>query len=125
MKQTLHVAALFTAACLFIGGFFGVARAQQPASAQNVVIFLMDGYRWQELYRGADSSLIFDNKYSHTDSAYTLKRYWAADMAARRQLLIPFVWTTVVKQGQLYGNRDLGSMVNVRNKFQFSYPGRS
>ena len=74
MKQTLHAAVLSVAVCLFAG----VARAQQQAPAQNVVIFLMDGYRWQELYRGADSSLIFDGKYNHTDSAWTMKKYWAA-----------------------------------------------
>lgn len=100
-------------------------RAQEPARVQNVVIFLMDGYRWQELYRGADSALLANTKYNRTDSAWTMKKYWAPDVAARRALLMPFVWSTVAKQGQLYGNRDLGSLVNVRNKFQFSYPGRS
>jgi len=38
---------------------------------------------------------------------------------------MPFVWGTIAKQGQLYGNRDLGNLVNVRNKYWFSYPGRS
>ena len=38
---------------------------------------------------------------------------------------MPFLWTTIAKQGQLYGNRNLGSFVNVSNKQWFSYPGYS
>lgn len=93
--------------------------------AKNVIIFLMDGYRWKELYQGADSGIIFDHKYNRVDSAYTVKKYWAGDAAQRRKKLMPFVWETMVKKGQLWGNRELGSQVAVRNKYWFSYPGRS
>ena len=117
MKKTLYALAMFA--------FVFSARAQESARAQNLVIFLMDGYRWQELYRGADSSLLANSKYNRIDSAYTMKKYWAADVSSRRKLLMPFVWETMVAQGQLYGNRDLGSLVNVKNKYQFSYPGRN
>jgi hypothetical protein len=33
------------------------------------------------------------------------------------------LWGTAVQQGQLHGNRLLGSKVNVSNPYQFSYPG--
>ena len=36
---------------------------------------------------------------------------------------MPFLWKTIATKGQLYGNRDLKSNVNVTNKFWFSYPG--
>jgi hypothetical protein len=128
MKKTLPV--LLMSALLF--GVVSFVRAQQagaaPAaagSARNLIIFLMDGYRWEELYRGADSSLMFDTKFNRTDSAWTFKKYWAGDASARRRLLMPFIWETIAAKGQLYGNRDLGSLVNVKNKYQFSYPGRS
>lgn len=39
--------------------------------------------------------------------------------------LMPFVWSVIAKEGQLYGNRDLGSLVNVKNPYWFSYPGRN
>ena len=125
MKKTLPLL-LMSALSLCFASF---VRAQQvgagPAPARNLIIFLMDGYRWEELYRGADSSLMFDTKYNKTDSAWTAKKYWAGNASARRRLLMPFIWETVVAKGQLYGNRDLGSLVNVKNKYQFSYPGRS
>lgn len=114
-------------ACLLLLGLFfcGAGVAQQPAQAKNLVIFLMDGYRWRELFRGADSAVIFDGHFNRVDSAYTVKKYWAGDVEQRRKKLMPFVWSTMVSQGQLWGNRDLGSNVNVRNKYWFSYPGRS
>ena len=36
---------------------------------------------------------------------------------------MPFVWTQVVKMGQIHGNRTLGSKVNLTNGMWFSYPG--
>ena len=37
--------------------------------------------------------------------------------------LLPFFWSTIATQGQLHGNRLLGSKVNVKNRYWFSYPG--
>src|SRR5580700_5922323 len=101
---------------------FGV-RAQQPAPARNMVIFLMDGYRWRELFQGADSGVLFNNKYNHDDSVWTVTKYWGSSPEERRRKLMPFVWGTIAKQGLLLGNRNLGSLVNVQNKYWFSYPG--
>lgn len=36
---------------------------------------------------------------------------------------MPFLWGTVARQGQLYGNRDAGSAARVTNPMKFSYPG--
>jgi predicted AlkP superfamily pyrophosphatase or phosphodiesterase len=44
-------------------------------------------------------------------------------VAGRRKVLLPFIWNTVATQGQVYGNRSLGSKVNVTNNQWFSYPG--
>lgn len=90
-----------------------------------MVIFLMDGYRWRELFQGADSAILFNGKFNHTDSAWTVGKYWDRDPAVRRRKLMPFVWETMAAKGQLHGNRMLGSFVNVENKYWFSYPGRS
>src|ERR1700753_828500 len=79
----------------------------QSLKTKNVVIVTLDGLRWQELYRGADSPLI--NSKSTDDKASVQKDYWAATETERRQLLFPFVWSEVVQNGQLYGNRDIGS----------------
>jgi predicted AlkP superfamily pyrophosphatase or phosphodiesterase len=38
-------------------------------------------------------------------------------------MLLPFFWSTIAKEGQLYGNRILGNHVDVSNPYRFSYPG--
>ena len=97
-------------------------KAQQT---QNIVLISIDGYRWQEIFQGADSTLIFNKKYRKQDSTFLFKKYWAESAKERREKLMPFLWKTIASQGQLYGNRELGNEVNLRNKYWFSYPGRS
>lgn len=97
----------------------------QRYKTKNVIVISMDGYRWKELFHGADSVLLFDKKYNSQDSAWRVQKYWATDAKTRRKKLMPFVWQTIAEQGQLYGNRDLGNYVNVKNKYWFSAPGRS
>lgn len=122
MKK-LTIDFLFVLAFLFFSK--SAALGQQQKSAKNLIIFLMDGYRWRELYHGADSNLLFNSTYNHTDSAWTVTKYWDNNLKLRRQKLMPFVWETIASQGQLYGDRDYYNLVNVQNKYWFSYPGRS
>ena len=100
-------------------------QAQSPSPAKNMVIFLMDGYRWHELFEGADSGILFNHQYNHIDSAWTVTKYWAPTANERRQKLMPFVWEKMARQGSLFGNRNYGNLVNVQNTYWFSYPGRS
>ena len=46
-------------------------------------------------------------------------------MAVRRRMLLPFLWTVVAAQGQLFGDQPHGSVARVTNGFDFSYPGYS
>lgn len=109
----------------FLAGFSSFVPAQEKAPARNMIIFVMDGYRWRELFEGADSSILHSKKYNHIDSAWTVEKYWNDDLSERRRKLMPFVWDSIARMGQLFGNRAYGSQVNVRNKYWFSYPGRS
>lgn len=93
----------------------------QSRKTQNVVIVTLDGFRWQELYRGADSTLI-NSKYTDNKGEIR-KKFWAETAEDRRKLLMPFFWSTLVTQGQLYGDRDMGNNDEVANKYHFSYPG--
>ncbi|MFT3907872.1 MAG: sulfatase-like hydrolase/transferase [Ferruginibacter sp.] len=91
--------------------------------AENIIIITTDGFRWQEIYKGMDSSIANNKKFNQDDSAYIFKKYWSDDVAERRKKLMPFLWSVVEKNGQLYGNRDLQNKVNNANRYWFSYPG--
>src|SRR6202012_5417375 len=93
----------------------------QSHKTQNIIVVTLDGFRWQELYRGADSALI-NSKYTDT-KADVRKKFWAETPEDRRKLLMPFFWSTLANDGQLYGDRDLGNCDEVANKSHFSYPG--
>lgn len=112
MRQKLTIV-LILVAC--------VAVAQRKT--ENVVLITLDGFRWQEMFGGAEQRLI--SKTFVDDSAKVAKTYWRDSPEARRQLLLPFFWSVIAEQGQLYGNREAGSFVNVTNKQWFSYPGYS
>ena len=107
------VAALF---CSLLGF------SQKPEIDQKVFLITLDGLRWQELFSGADALLVKNKKYvKHTEALY--EQTWAPSPQERRKKLMPFVWTQVVKMGQIHGNRTLGSKVNLSNGMWFSYPG--
>jgi len=94
---------------------------QAQRKTQNIIIVTLDGLRWQEVFRGADSALIA-SKFTE-DKDGVKKKYWAASSAERRKTLMPFLWSEINKQGQIYGNRDLGNKDEVANPYRFSYPG--
>lgn len=93
----------------------------QTRKTENVVLITLDGFRWQEVFHGADSSFMKQQQHLHDPAVKD--KYWRNTQAERRMALMPFMWSTIAKQGQLYGNRDLGSYVNVTNRMWFSYPG--
>ncbi len=99
-----------------------LSRAQQ---AENIIIITTDGLRWQELFEGVDEALVNDKKFNQGDDAYIVKKYGGDDAEERREKLMPFMWSTIVSKGQIYGNRKLGSKVNNANPYWFSYPGYS
>lgn len=98
-----------------------VAGAQQQT--QNIIVITTDGFRWQDLFKGMDSSLANDKRYNQSDSSYIYKTYWNDDEKERRRLLLPFFWNVIEKKGQLYGNRKAGCKVDNANRYWFSYPG--
>lgn len=99
--------------------------AQTPPKlrTENVVLVTLDGMRWQEVFGGADSALFRQAKYYYPNRAALQQQFGQGPAEQRRQALMPFLWGTVARQGQLYGNRPAGSLVNVTNTMRFSYPG--
>ena len=83
---------------------------------------MTDGLRWQEVFQGAEPALM--NKENGVSNPEALKKdFWRESAEDRRKALMPFLWTKVAKDGQLYGNRMLGSEASVTNGLNFSYPG--
>ena len=91
---------------------------------QNVIFVMTDGLRWQEVFHGADDALLNKDNGVQDESA-TRKTYWRDDLGERRQALMPFLWNVVAQNGQIFGNRNAGSICRVENPYWFSYPGYS
>lgn len=94
------------------------------SDARKVILVVSDGLRWQEVFRGADSALLFGRtKFWRKMPVEPQRRFWRATVGERRQALMPFLSGTVAREGLLFGNRDAGSVMRVTNGLNFSYPG--
>jgi hypothetical protein len=118
------------AAVALLFGLTGTAQVPAAHKTENVVVVMLDGMRWQDVFRGADPELIktlgpdaLGDAKERTANAQHL--YWRDTPADRRQALMPFLWSVVATQGQIFGNRDLASDSHVTNGLNFSYPGYS
>jgi hypothetical protein len=100
------------------------AAARPGASAQTVVLIVADGLRWQEIFTGADSTLMNSTHGGiWADSGVLNRKYWRDAGRDRRAILFPFLWGTVAKRGQIFGNQARSSVARVTNGMAFSYPG--
>jgi hypothetical protein len=52
-------------------------------------------------------------------------RFWRETPDQRRAALLPFVWSTMAQQGQIFGDRGSRAEARVTNGLNFSYPGYS
>ncbi|MDE2306276.1 MAG: AP protein [Gammaproteobacteria bacterium] len=101
-----------------------IATAAFAAKTRTVVLIVCDGLRWQEVFTGADPLLLGTAAGGAWAPTPLLReRYWRDDPAARRAALLPFLWHTVARRGQIFGNRLRGSDATVTNGRAFSYPG--
>lgn len=94
----------------------------QDYKTEHVVLITLDGMRWQEVFKGADSLLVDDTGMIESPGSL-LKDFWDTDPLKRREMLLPFFWNTLSKEGQIYGNRAYGNKVDNSNHMWFSYPG--
>src|SRR5580704_14505535 len=88
-----------------------------------VVLIVLDGLRWQEVFDGPEHDLMDAKHGNAQDPAQLRKDFWRDTPEEGREALLPFLWEVVAKQGQMYGNRRKGSIAQVTNGFKFSYPG--
>lgn len=99
----------------------GLTNAQNSIDTK-VILITLDGFRWQELFTGADSLLVTNKSYVQDPKALK-NEFWRDTPKERREALMPFFWNNVATIGQLHGNRNLGSKVDLTNTMWFSYPG--
>lgn len=101
-----------------------LAQQQQARRTQNVILVVTDGLRWQDLFGGADSALMFgEPRVVGGDTIALRRKFWRPTATQRREAMMPFLWGTIGREGQIFGNRALGSTVDVTNGLKFSYPG--
>jgi hypothetical protein len=101
----------------------GAGSRAQGVPARNVVLIVTDGLRWQEVFGGAERALLTEKPGGVPDTATLQRDFWRDDVNGRRVALMPFVWGTIARDGQLFGNQEKGSVVRLTNTFKFSYPG--
>lgn len=92
---------------------------------ENVFLIVSDGLRWQEIFNGAEERLLnkADGGIKDKETNRVRQSFWRDSAESRRAALMPFLWSTVAQQGQLFGNQKRGSVVTVSNGLKFSYPG--
>ena len=95
-------------------GQFSIEKIQAQTKTENIILVTLDGLRWQEVFGGADSTLLKNKNYTR-DYDGTAASFWNDNLGERRRMLFPFIWNVVAQNGQLHGNRNAGSKVNVAN----------
>ena len=96
-----------------------------PLATENVFLITLDGMRWQDVFTGADNRMMNADDGGVKDLLATRRRFWRGTPEQRRELLMPFLWTTIRKQGQIFGDPTKNARATVTNPHKFSYPGYS
>ena len=122
IKMKLFLPFLMAAVCLSAAAQENYSSHGERAKTRKLFVITIDGFRWQELFTGADPQLVANSTYVR-DTSLSRELYWDSTAQGRRKKLMPFFWTTVAGEGRIYGNRLLGNKVNVRNFYKISYPG--
>lgn len=111
----------------FIAGLAMILAASttlaEGRKTQNVLLVTVDGLRWQEVFRGAEKALMNATNGGVGNVERLTAAFWRDAERERREALLPFLWGTIARQGQLYGNTNLGSVALVTNGRKFTYPG--
>jgi hypothetical protein len=110
---------------LFVLATVTALSSQVPGErkTRNIIFVMTDGLRWEEVFSGADASLMNKKNGKGEDVAALKKVYWRDTAEERRAALMPFLWSVIHREGQIYGNREKGSDAYVTNGLNFSYPG--
>src|SRR5436305_12934491 len=94
-----------------------IVSAQQAPAVTNVLFVTMDGMRWQEVFGGLQAALLTKDEggLSGGDIDRLKERFDAPTPEQRRERLMPFLWTSLARQGQIFGDASRGSLARVTN----------
>src|SRR5437588_11333079 len=85
-----------------------------PLKTQNIFLIISDGFRWQEVFNGAEARLISKENGGVSDTNALRARFWRETPEARREALLPFFWKQIASHGQLFGNQTNVSEISLR-----------
>jgi hypothetical protein len=125
MKLPPIALAAATLAAVATSGFGAQPQGTTAARTRtrNVVLVTTDGFRWQEVFSGADRTLL-NKQYGGVEDVPALaSQFDRATASERRAALLPFFWSVIAKDGQLIGDANAGGEAKVTNGKNFSYPG--
>jgi hypothetical protein len=108
---------------LSLCGASGDSHVAATPKTQNLIVVTLDGFRWQELFKGADETLIDKKVGGVPDVDLLRKSFWRDSAQQRRETLLPFIWGTIARQGQLFGDPSRQAPSKLTNGLKFSYPG--
>ena len=120
-KRGVHVVCFVLASLL--AGLESIVAQAPPKIADNVIVVTLDGMRWQEVFSGSSTALLNENDGGVRNAAAIEQRFGGTSAEERRARLMPFVWSVIAKQGQLFGDPSAGSEARLTNGFSISYPG--
>lgn len=95
----------------------------EARSTNNVLLVVLDGVRWQEVFHGGDCALMNKADGGVDDTLALRQRFCRSGRDSARMALMPFLWGTIAKEGALFGDRDDGGDAHISNPYKFSYPG--
>lgn len=119
-----HLSLLVLAGWLLLAIEPAAAQSAGPRPSRNVIYITWDGFRWQEFFGGAQQ-LFISKDAGVADVEGVKARFHREDEVARREVLLPFVWTVMAKQGQIFGDATKQAPAKIANTMKFSYPGYS
>lgn len=123
MRRVTLAAALIAIVWLAPAAARTPVTAAAPPAADHVILVTLDGLRWQEFFGGAQRDYFTRNRGGDVGAAE--QRFWRTTVPARREALMPFVWTTMAVRGQVFGDPSAQSLSRLTNGLWFSYPGYS
>lgn len=77
-----------------------IITAQDTAKTHNIILVTWDGYRWQEVFKGAEKKLINSKKLVRDVDALR-KNYWTGDNVSSREKLLRSSGTPLLNKAAL------------------------